>query len=90
MATSIVPQPPSKPSKAFRAHLHDTEVVLTKVDGRIVIVTPAGDALRYFEVEDATFCTILGEIGLADTQHIIDQMHGGAARICTTRSMEVQ
>jgi hypothetical protein len=88
MASLIVPQ--TSAPKAYRAHLHDTEVVLTKIDGRIVVVTPAGEFLRPFEVEDAPFCCVLGEIGLADCQALMDRMQGGAARISCSRAMEVQ
>lgn len=88
MVTQIVSQIPAP--KAYRVHLHDTEVVLTKIDGRIVVVTPAGEFLRPFEMEDAPFCCVLGEIGLADTAQIMDRMQGGAARISCSRAMEVQ
>jgi hypothetical protein len=86
MATSTVTQ---TAPKCFRAHLHDTEIVLTKVDDRIVIVTPVGEFLRYFEIDDATFCTVLGEIGIADTQALMDTWHGGYAKIACSRLQEV-
>jgi hypothetical protein len=75
--------------KAYRAHLHDAAIILTKIDGRIVILDTASRYVRDFQIDDATFCTVLGEIGIADTQAIMDRLHGGAPRICTTRLMEV-
>jgi hypothetical protein len=41
------------------------------------------------ELEDCTFLTVLGEIGLRDTQALMDQIHGGAARIAYDRLQEV-
>lgn len=90
MAPTSIAYPSTPAPKAFRVHLYDTEIVLTKINDRIVIVTPSGDFLRYFEIDDATFCTVLGEIGIADTQALMDRWHGGAARIACNRSMEVQ
>ena len=37
----------------------------------------------------ANFLTVLGEVGLADTQAIMDHLHGGYAKIACTRLQEV-
>ena len=37
----------------------------------------------------ANFTTVLGEVAVADTQKIMDTIHGGAAFIATHRQMEV-
>jgi hypothetical protein len=76
--------------KAYRAHLHDTAIILTKIDGRIVILDTDSRYIRDFQIDDATFCTVLGEIGIADTQAIRDGMAGGAAQIACSRLMEVR
>jgi hypothetical protein len=77
-----------KPAKAFYAHLYDQAGALAKVDGTIYFMTDAG-ALTAIEPEMCTFLTVLGEIGLADTQNIMDRMHGGCAWIATHRAQGV-
>lgn len=75
------------PSKAFRAMVYDTPVTLVKVDSVIYVVTD--DDVQPFEVEMAPWTTILGEIGLADTQQVLDRMSGGAVGVCLSRQQEV-
>lgn len=87
MATTTLPHPAPK---CFAAILYDMSVVLTKDNDRIVVVTPDGDFVRFFEIEDATFCTILGEIGVADAQALADKRHGGFAMVACTRHQEIQ
>jgi hypothetical protein len=41
-----------------------------------------------FEVEMAPFTCVLGECGLADTQQLMDRLHGGYAQIATHRAQE--
>jgi len=77
-----------KINKAFYATVYDLPARLVKVDGVIYVVTD--DDVEPFEVEMAPFTCVLGEVGLADTQALLDTMHGNAPRICTMRQMEVQ
>jgi len=55
------------------------------VDGTIYFMSSVTGALTAIEPEHCTFLTVLGEIGLADTQTLMDQLHGGYARIATSR-----
>jgi hypothetical protein len=72
-----------KSNKAFRATIYDQAGTLVKVDGQIWFVTDAD--LVPFEVEMAPFTCVLGEIGLADTQQLLDRLHGGYAAVACTR-----
>lgn len=75
--------------KAFYCILFDQHGVLSKLDGTIYFFGDDGAIIDY-EPEMANFCTVLGEVGISDTQRIMDQLHGNYARICTTRQMEVR
>jgi hypothetical protein len=88
MATASMTQtqPPRKAPRAYYAHLDDQAGALAKVDGTIYFMTDTG-ALTAIEPEHCTFLTVLGEIGLADTQQIMDRMHGSYAKIACTRPM---
>ena len=88
MATATVPQPTAsgKPGKAFYAHLYDEPGTLAKVDGVIYFMVPETGTITAIEPEMCPFLTVLGEIGLADTQHIMDELHGGLATFCTSRA----
>ena len=76
------------PRKVFRATLRDEAGVLAKVDGDITFFTDAGEIIT-IEPEDCVWLCVQGEIGLADTQQLMDRMHGGYAAVCTSRQMEV-
>ena len=73
-----------KINKAFYAHVYDQAGTLVQgADGRIYFL--ADDDLVPFEVQMAPFTTVLGEVGLADTQQIMDQILGGAAGVACGR-----
>ena len=74
--------------KSFFAHLFDASGVLAKVDGELVFFSDAG-AITTVEPSMINFLTVLGEVGLADTQRGLDRLHGGAAWIATHRLQEV-
>ncbi len=87
MQTVAASTPSRKPSKAFYAHLYDQAGALAKVDGTIYFMATASGDLTAIEPEHCTFLTVLGEIGLADTQQIMDQIiHGGYANIACSRA----
>jgi hypothetical protein len=88
MATATVPQPTtsSKPTKAFYAHLYDQPGTLAKVDGVIYFFQPETGTITALELEMCPFLTVLGEIGLADTQRLMDALHGGLVALCTSRA----
>jgi hypothetical protein len=64
----------------------DEAGALAKIDGTIYFMAHATGAITAIEPEHCTFLTVLGEIGLADTQQIMDRMHGGYAWIATHRA----
>ena len=76
---------PSKPPKAYYAHLYDEPGTLTKLDDVIYFLSEATDELTAIEPEHCPFLMTLGEIGLADTQALHDKLMGGYAKICTSR-----
>jgi hypothetical protein len=80
---------PTAPRKAFRATLRDEAGVLAKVDGAILFFAEDGQVIEV-EPEDCAWLCVLGEVGLAQTQALMDRLHGGAAWIATHRAqMEV-
>ena len=85
---ATVPATTQKSNRAYYAHVYDQAGTLVQgADGRIYFLTD--DDLVVFEVAMAPFACVLGEVGLSDTQAIMDQIHGGAAAVCTSRQMEV-
>jgi hypothetical protein len=85
---TTVPETPTprKPAKAFYAHLYNQAGALAKVDGIIYFMEPATGTITAIAPEHCPFLTVLGEIGLADTQRIMDDLHGGLATIATSRA----
>jgi hypothetical protein len=75
--------------KAFYCVLYDRPGILGKVDQVIYFFGADGDVTEY-EPEMANFCTVLGRTDIADTQKIMDCLHGGAVGVCLSRQMEVQ
>jgi hypothetical protein len=90
MQTVANSTPARKPSQIFRATLRDEAGTLAKVDGEILFFHAVTGAIVTIEPEDCVWLCVLGEIGLADTQQIMDRLHGGYAAVCTSRQMEVR
>ena len=82
--TDTKPAEASKPVKAFYATLDEANGVLTKVNGTLYFLTDAGVITT---VEPAMYhrVIVLGEVAVADAQNILDQLHGGFAKIACTR-----
>ena len=80
---------PTRKPTAFRATLRDEAGTLAKVDSEILFFNDVTGAILTIEPEDCVWLCVLGEIGLADTQQLMDRLHGGAARIACTRLQEV-
>jgi hypothetical protein len=74
--------------KAFYCVLFDRNGILGKVDGTIYFFAEDGEIVDY-EPDMANFCTVLGQTDLAETQQLLDRLHGGAAWIATHRLQEV-
>jgi hypothetical protein len=74
--------------KAFYCVLFDQHGILGKVNGVIYFFGADGAVIEY-EPEMANFCTVLGRTDIADTQQVMDRIHGGAAKIATSRLQAV-
>jgi hypothetical protein len=88
MAPATVPTPTTtvKTPKAYYAHLYDEPGVLAKVDGVIYFMEPDTGTITALEPEMGPWLTVLGEMGLADTQRVLDALHGGLVALCTSRA----
>jgi hypothetical protein len=76
--------------KSFFAHLFDESGVLAKVDGELVFFGHNGD-ITTVEPSMINFLTVLGEVGISETQRIMDiVVHGGYAAVACSREQEVQ
>ena len=86
--TTVAVQPPArKAPKAFCANLYDEAGVLAKVESDLVFFGDDG-AITTVEPADINFLVVLGEVGISDTQRIMDVVvHGGYATVCTSRPM---
>ena len=76
--------------KAYRATLRDEAGSLTKIAGEILFFNDVTGAIVTIEPEDCVYLFILGEIGLSDTQALMDRLHGGYAAIATSRDEGVR
>ena len=84
MQTVTDPQATRKP-RAFYAHLCEDSGVLSKVNDALVFFGGNG-AITTVEPSMITFLTVLGEVGIADGQRIMDVVvHGGYAQIACSR-----
>jgi hypothetical protein len=75
-------------AKSFFSNLYDEPGVLAKVGGELVFFGDNGEVTTV-EPADVNFLVVLGETGIADTQALMDRLHGGAAAIATHRAQEV-
>ena len=84
MAHSVAP-------KSFYAHLFDDSGILAKVDGELVFFSDDDATITTVEPSMINFLCVLGEVGAADTQRIMDVIvHGGYATVACGRSQEVR
>jgi hypothetical protein len=72
--------------KAFNAMLDDDAGVLTQLDGQLYFLAHDTETLTAIQPEHCTFLVVLGEVGLSGAQQIMDSIHGGLARLSTSRS----
>jgi len=86
----IAPSTPTrKAPPVYRAHVYDEPGALAKIEGIIYFFSDSG-TITEVEPTDCPWITILGQAALAETQAILDRLHGGAAAVCTSRAMEVR
>ena len=85
------PEKTRKAPKAYYCILDDVDGILTQLEDNVLYFL-ANDtaALTVITPAMCPFLMPLGEVGLAETQHMLDTIRGGAARICTMRAMETQ
>jgi len=76
------------PHKSFYAHLHGDSGILGQHDGQVLFFSyETGDITP---VTSYAGLTVLGEAGLADTQALMDELHGGDAAVACSREEGVQ
>jgi CRISPR/Cas system-associated endonuclease Cas1 len=74
--------------KTFYANLYDEAGTLARIDNALVFFADAGD-ITTVEPADINFLVVLGETGIANTQQLLDRLHGGYAKIACARLQEV-
>ena len=76
---------PTPSRKVFFAHLDGLSGTLAQLtDGRVYFFhEESGDICA---VDSYKGLTVLGEVGLANAQLVLDRMHGGYARIACSRA----
>jgi hypothetical protein len=90
MKTVAQPTTPNKPAKAFYAHLWAQSGVMAQDSaGQIWFLDSDTQELIAIEPTHCPWITVLGEVGLSETQALLDAMHGAAPWICTHRAQEV-
>jgi hypothetical protein len=82
MATATVAQ------KSFFAHLYDESGVLAKIDRELVFFADSGE-ITTVEPSMINFLTVLGEVGISNTQALMDRWVGGFAAVACSRAQEV-
>ena len=73
--------------KSFYAQLHGASGILGKHGAQVLFFTYETGAI--VEVTSYAGLTVLGQADVADTQQIMDRLHGGAAAIACDRLQEV-
>jgi hypothetical protein len=75
-----------KPRPAWYAWLDEDHGVLTQSDdGSIWFRNSSTDALTLITPEHVNFLSINGQVGLSEVAYLVDQRHGGPARIACSR-----
>ena len=87
MATVAASKTIRKSPKSFFAHLYDEPGVLSKIADVLYFVADGTGTITVIEPDMCSFLAVLGEIGVSETQALMDRLHGGAATICTSRPM---
>lgn len=84
--TTYTPRPGAK---IRYAHYADREGFATIDQARTLLFRT--DTTLWAPVDDrAASLVLLGELGDAETQRVLDAVAGGYGRICTSRRMEIQ
>ena len=75
--------------KIFYSVLFDEAGKLARIDNALVFFGDNGDIITV-EPSMINFLTVLGEVGVAETQQLMDRLHGGSAAIACSREEGVQ
>jgi len=76
------------PQKSFYAHLNGESGILGKPQDQVLWFSY--ETGRIVEVTSYAGLDVLGEAGIADTQALMDTLHGGAAAVACSRQEGVQ
>lgn len=71
--------------KSFFSNLYDEPGVLAKVDGELVFFADSGE-ITTVEPSMVNFLVVLGEVGTANAQRVMDRLAGGYAQIACGRA----
>jgi hypothetical protein len=77
---------PQSTIKAKYATVYDEPATIAKVHDVLYVLYDDGE-IEPFEVEMAPFTVVLGDVALSETQAMWDRIAGGAAAVCTSRTM---
>jgi hypothetical protein len=72
--------------KAKYAIVYSESATIAKVNNVLYVLYDDG-RVEPFEIEMSPWITILGDVNVAETQAMWDRVAGGAAAICTSRTM---
>jgi hypothetical protein len=70
--------------KSFYAHLHNESGILGQHNDQVLFFSYETGAI--VEVTSYAGLTVLGQADLADTQQLLDRLHGGYAAIACSRA----
>jgi hypothetical protein len=73
--------------KSFYAQLHGDSGILGKLDEQVLFFSYETGTI--VEITSYAGLTVLGQADVADTQQLMDRLHGGAAAIACSRLSEV-
>src|SRR5262245_6548374 len=86
IANAITTRKPAP--KAFWATMYDQHGAITRHDNGDFVFMADDSTLTVVEMTMFPWIMIHGEIGLCETQKLVDAMHGGYAKIACTRNQE--
>jgi hypothetical protein len=77
------------PSKVFYAHYFDEPGAVVKQAGSLYFISESDEVIEV-EISTLNFLTVLGQMQLADAQHIADLLNGGPAGVACSRQEGVR
>ena len=86
-ASTSVTMPSTSNQPRIYSQLNGESGILGKLDDTVYFFSYTGSIV---EITSYAGLTVLGQADLADTQQIMDKIHGGYAAVACSRAMEVQ